>query len=164
MDGTFGFPKGESASKEVIEAIRKEQILQKPTIPPGKTAPTAPTAQKPTVTPGKRVPNPDISIIDYLDSKGEKSDPASRKKIAERFGMSNYKGSATQNLELIRLLKEEPKILAARAADAGVDFNYIPEEKVRKETLVEVKKPTLIITEKPTLVKKKKLGLFSKKK
>ena len=120
--------------------------------------------KKPTVIPGKRVPNPDISIIDYLDSKGEKSDPASRKKIAERFGMSNYKGSGTQNLELIRLLKEEPKILAARAADAGVDFNYIPEEKVRKETLVEVKKPTLIVTEKPTLVKKKKLGLFSKKK
>lgn len=57
-----------------------------------------------------------------------------------------------------------PKILAARAADAGVDFNYIPEEKARKESFVEVKKPTLIITEKPTLVKKKKLGLFSKKK
>ena len=70
MDGTFGFPKGESASKEVIEAIRKEQILQKPTIPPGKTAQTAPTAQKSTVTPGKRVPNPDIVREQLLKKSG----------------------------------------------------------------------------------------------
>jgi hypothetical protein len=47
----------------------------------------------------------DESIIDYLDSKGQPSDYASRSKLAADFGIENYRGSREQNLELLGKLK-----------------------------------------------------------
>ena len=51
--------------------------------------------------------NVDISIVDYLKYKGEKFDPASRKKLAERFGINDYTGTPDQNTYLLHLIKKE---------------------------------------------------------
>jgi len=45
------------------------------------------------------------SIVDYLDTTGQASDFSSRKKLAESSGISNYMGSADQNIQLLNTLK-----------------------------------------------------------
>lgn len=47
-----------------------------------------------------------VSIVDYLNSVGEDSSFANRKKLAEKHGIRNYKGTAEQNLKLLDLLKK----------------------------------------------------------
>lgn len=54
----------------------------------------------------KTFANPNISIVDFLNSKKINSSFANRKKLAESLGIENYKGSADQNIKLIKLLKE----------------------------------------------------------
>lgn len=45
------------------------------------------------------------SIVDYLNQNGQASDFATRKKLAEQNGITNYTGSAQQNLSLLSTLK-----------------------------------------------------------
>lgn len=45
------------------------------------------------------------SIVDYLKSIGQDSSFANRKKLATQYGISNYTGTAAQNLELLNKLK-----------------------------------------------------------
>ena len=45
------------------------------------------------------------SIIDYLDSKGQPSDFESRKILAQKMGISDYRGTASQNLSMLSALK-----------------------------------------------------------
>lgn len=45
------------------------------------------------------------SIVDYLKSQGLASDMNTRKAMARRYGVSDYKGTADQNLRLMELIK-----------------------------------------------------------
>ena len=45
------------------------------------------------------------SVVDYLKSIGQDSSFANRKKLATQYGISNYSGTAAQNLELLNKLK-----------------------------------------------------------
>jgi hypothetical protein len=45
------------------------------------------------------------SIVDYLNSQGLASDWNTRKAMARRFGVTDYKGTADQNLRLMELIK-----------------------------------------------------------
>ena len=47
----------------------------------------------------------DNSIVNYLNTSGQSSDFSSRKKLAEANGISNYMGSADQNISLLNTLK-----------------------------------------------------------
>ena len=47
-----------------------------------------------------------VSIVDYIKSKGGDSSYAARKKLAEQQGISNYRGSAGQNTELLRKIQQ----------------------------------------------------------
>ncbi|MDD5178319.1 MAG: hypothetical protein PHT54_03520 [Candidatus Nanoarchaeia archaeon] len=49
------------------------------------------------------------SIVDYLKSVGQTSDYASRVKLASQYGISNYMGTADQNLQLLGLLRGQVK-------------------------------------------------------
>ena len=55
-------------------------------------------------TPSDKTYHPD-SIIDYLDSKGQPSDYESRKTLAQKMRISDYRGTASQNLSLLSALK-----------------------------------------------------------
>ena len=45
------------------------------------------------------------SIVDYLNSIGVDSSFANRKRLATRYGIKNYKGTASQNLALLKSLR-----------------------------------------------------------
>ena len=45
------------------------------------------------------------SIVDFLESEGLRSDFASRKLIAIKYGINDYTGTAEQNLYLLGLLR-----------------------------------------------------------
>lgn len=45
------------------------------------------------------------SIVDYLKSIGQASDFAYRKKLAEQFGIKDYRGTADQNLKMLDTLR-----------------------------------------------------------
>ena len=45
------------------------------------------------------------SVVDYLKSKGEDSSFTARKKLAESYGISNYSGSESQNIQLLKTLQ-----------------------------------------------------------
>jgi hypothetical protein len=47
------------------------------------------------------------SIVDYLKSHGYKSDLATRGKYASQVGISNYKGTASQNVQLLSKIKAQ---------------------------------------------------------
>jgi len=49
------------------------------------------------------------SIVDYLNSIGVDSSFANRKKLAKKHGIKNYTGTATQNLQLLRILRDGAK-------------------------------------------------------
>lgn len=41
------------------------------------------------------------SLVDHLNSKEQDSSFAARKRLAEQYGIKNYKGSASQNKKLL---------------------------------------------------------------
>ncbi len=47
------------------------------------------------------------SIINFLKAAGQPSDYASRAQLAASYGITNYRGSAAQNLQLLQLLRKE---------------------------------------------------------
>ena len=65
------------------------------------TVPTPP-ASKPTPQTSSYNGN---SIVDYLESIGQDSSFANRKKLAEKYGIKNYEGTSAQNLELLNKMK-----------------------------------------------------------
>lgn len=48
---------------------------------------------------------PGNSLVDYLKSVGQDSSFANRKKLAAQYGISNYTGTAAQNLDLLNKLR-----------------------------------------------------------
>lgn len=51
--------------------------------------------------------NTNTSIVDFLKSRGEDSSFGARKKLAQRFGISNFRGSASQNTQLLNTLRSQ---------------------------------------------------------
>lgn len=101
--------------------------IETPTTPPIKTPPepttptpasepivTPPVIPKPSVTPTNTpipvTPNTPstytgVSVVDYLKSQNQDSSFASRAKLAAEKGITDYKGEAKQNEELLKLLR-----------------------------------------------------------
>jgi len=65
----------------------------------GETKPTPEAPAKPTST------YTGVSIVDYLDQSGKPSDFASRKELATKMGIPEYKGTASQNLLMLNALR-----------------------------------------------------------
>lgn len=45
------------------------------------------------------------SVVDYMNSKGMDSSFSNRKKLAKKYGIKNYRGTASQNVKLLNKLK-----------------------------------------------------------
>lgn len=65
----------------------------------GKPKPSKPSK------PGKKGNQTTNSIVDYLKSIGENSGLANRKKLAKKYGISSYKGTAAQNTKLLKAMR-----------------------------------------------------------
>ena len=75
------------------------------------------TASKKPVNPSY---NPDISIIDYLSSKGQPSTFNARAQLAKNAGITNYTGTAQQNQQLLGILQNAPAKKEPTAAEAAM--------------------------------------------
>lgn len=51
--------------------------------------------------------NTDTSIVDYLKSQGKDSSYTARKKLAQELGITNYSGTAKQNTQMLKTLKNQ---------------------------------------------------------
>lgn len=69
----------------------------------GETKPTGETPAKPTSTSTSTYTG--VSIVDFLDQSGKPSDFASRKELATKMGIPEYKGTASQNLLMLNALR-----------------------------------------------------------
>jgi hypothetical protein len=52
-----------------------------------------------------------VSIVDFLAAQGKATDKASRKKLAEAMGISDYTGRADQNTKILQMLQNAPELL-----------------------------------------------------
>ena len=79
------------------------------------------------------------SIVDYLKQQGQDSSYSARKQLAQQMGITDYKGSGTQNTQLLKMLKEGNK---PSAPATNVEEKPIKQE---KPAVVEpvVEKPTV---------------------
>ena len=87
--------------KNGITWAKFKQMVQGASTP--KPAPSKPS--KP-ATPSKPSGG---SIVDYLNSQGKDSSFSARKKLANQYGIKNYKGTAKQNIDLLNKLKSGSK-------------------------------------------------------
>ena len=51
--------------------------------------------------------NTNTSIVDYLKSQGKDSSYSARQKLAQQMGISNYTGTAEQNIQMLNTLKNQ---------------------------------------------------------
>lgn len=78
----------------------KKKVESKPTKP----------SPAPETSSGNKKPNFNTnSIVDFLNSVGEDSSFANRKKLAAKYDIKNYSGTAAQNTQLLNKLKAEYK-------------------------------------------------------
>jgi len=54
--------------------------------------------------------NVQTSIVDFLKSKGQASDLSSRSVLAGRTGITNFTGTAQQNIQLLKSLQDDPSL------------------------------------------------------
>src|SRR5690625_4830764 len=54
------------------------------------------------------------SIVEYLQSIGQPSSFNHRKKLASKHGIKNYTGTASQNLKLLRILRDGAKVSTSK--------------------------------------------------
>jgi hypothetical protein len=122
-------------AQKVASLIQPKQAPQPATLPPQQQGVVwtpyggmsiAPEKQKETTKTTSKVTTgtsgglrTDVSIVDYLKSIGMPSDFASRQKLAEQYGIKDYRGTAQQNLQLLALLKSGQKPAAGEAAITG---------------------------------------------
>ena len=83
----------------------KAQLSGKGDVEPSTPTPSKPSTSKP-ATPSKPSSG---SIVDYLNSQGKDSSFSARKKLANQYGIKNYKGTAKQNIDLLNKLKSGSK-------------------------------------------------------
>jgi len=51
------------------------------------------------------------SIYDFLTAQGKAGDLKTRKKLAQSLGMSNYRGTSSQNADMMEMIRQNPDIL-----------------------------------------------------
>jgi len=100
-------------------------VYEDPYLPAGFSVQSDSSTQAPSIIPTKTVSNEipvssqssspinykGVSIVDLLNSVGKPSDYSSRKELAKNLGISNYRGSAAQNAQLIKMLVQNSDLL-----------------------------------------------------
>lgn len=60
------------------------------------------------------------SIVDYLNSIGKDSSFSARKQYAAQYGISNYKGTASQNLQLLNAMRDGKAPASSPSSSGGL--------------------------------------------
>lgn len=75
------------------------------------------------------------SIVDYLASIGESVTFSNRKKLAQRHGISNYRGTASQNLQLLDKLRKSGG--TAKASTSSTSASRATQSSYRGNSIVD---------------------------
>lgn len=94
----------ETARKKAAEAVK--QAAKSPVKTPAKTPAKSNTAKTSSIINGVKGNTKTVSVVDYLKSAGVNSSIDNRAKLAKAAGISNYKGTASQNTKLLSTLKK----------------------------------------------------------
>src|SRR3990167_1929526 len=107
------------------EQVQSQQIAQAPVTP--ETPQVAATTAQPTQTTQTPAPlNTGTSIIDYLKSTGEPSDFTSRAQLAAQQGISGYRGTAAQNIELLNKVRSKPSGISTPQTEVKAQSEVSP--------------------------------------
>jgi len=72
------------------------------------------------------------SIVDFLNSSGNKSDYATRKALAEERGIASYRGTADQNMMLLSILRQENSAAPVTRQSASADYDMNSSNMLRR--------------------------------
>jgi GH25 family lysozyme M1 (1,4-beta-N-acetylmuramidase)/LysM repeat protein len=72
-----------------------------------------------------------VSLVNYLKSKGKAWSYSAREKIAKQYGITGYKGTAAQNIALLAKLKAGIKPAKVKASDLIKQHYYTSVKKVK---------------------------------
>lgn len=72
---------------------------------------------------GEPAPYEGVSIVDFLKSQGKASEFSKRKELAEKLGISGYKGKAEENTKLLQMLRQSPDLMKDYASGPVVNFD-----------------------------------------
>src|SRR5690625_4389461 len=100
-----------SGSKGITWAQFKAKLSDKTS---SNTKPTKPTKSNNSAPSAQKSTYKGNSIVEYLQSIGQPSSFAHRKKLASKHGIKNYTGTASQNLKLLRILRDGAKVSASK--------------------------------------------------
>lgn len=90
-----------AAAKKAADAAVKKTVTKAAPKPVAKKA-----AAKPVAKAAPKKLNTSTSIVDYLKSTGKNSSYAARAALAKQKGIKNYKGTAAQNTQLLKLVRK----------------------------------------------------------
>lgn len=90
--------------------------------------PTKPAPKPPVAKPVPKPAHKEVSIVDYLHSRGMDSSFAARSKLAAQYGIPGYKGTAAQNLGLIGRLQSGTTPSPAPTKPAGKSVSAMAQE------------------------------------
>lgn len=76
------------------------------------------------------------SIVDYLNSKGMSSSFSARKKLAKQHGISNYRGTASQNTTLLNKLKSSGSKSSSKSSSSKKSSSDPNRYTVRSEATI----------------------------
>lgn len=100
---------------------------------------------KPKVKPKVKGDMDTNSIVTYLNSIGEDSNFSNRSKLSKKYGVSNYKGTASQNTQLLKIIRDGDSPNVYGVANGNVWLHSKPEytshtrtEVLRKGEKVEI--------------------------
>ena len=107
--------------------------------------------------------NRNTSVVDYLNSTGENSSFNDRKQLASVLGIQNYRGSSTQNIQLLNLLKEGKGSLGALKQNLVHNPVIAPISEVELASIQSKRVPTTVAANrKGGLIKKAQKGTKTK--
>lgn len=111
-----------TSTKSSPSTVVSSSSIKVPT-PPQPVSISQTTTQQPkqsTTQQSQQKLNVETSIVDYLKSIGMPSDFASRAKLAQQYGITDYRGTAEQNIKLLNLLKsgQQPKTTSTQPSAA----------------------------------------------
>lgn len=102
------------------------------------------------------------SVYDFLSAQNKAPDYASRKTLAGQLGIDNYRGTAAQNLQMMKMLKETPNLLSNYAAQGQKSLagktgsqNNVPQQTPAPEVKKALDTITTIAKNLPDSAKKK---------
>lgn len=130
------------------------------------------TSSKPTQKPSKPSTKPStgsLGLVDYMNSKKMNSNYSNRKKLAAKYGIKGYKGTASQNTQLLAKIKggkptSDSQIKANLKIDGYMGIETIKAMQRYFGTTVDgvLSKPSLVIRKLQALLKVKVDGYLGK--